>query len=541
MAGQIAPNGSVLILDAGPHFAEPANPGTGVLSRRTLSTQMSLGTWIPSSKASNRGSVFYSYPMYMDTSNPFTSTAQHEARIVGGGSAVNVGAWLRPRLVDWDGFSSETGVQGWTKYDFEPHFQRAERILNVHRDARAYWNKASVLYEQAALSMGIPVFETASNRKNCIFCGHRLNAGMPCKYDSLMGTHLTQIPKAIAAGATLIPNATVTRINVTNKVATGVTYTVNGQTFTANARKLVVVAAGAMGTPLILRDSGVHLTNPNVGMYLRAHPGVPMDVLMPGEDWNTDRGYQWNCHHHVMDRTGQPTDAVVHVSAGFMATTMWVAAAFQIGLFGTPYKNVMRQWRQRAGAFIFAMKPAITGRVTGTIANPIILYPITDPTGVLEPKTMNDLLAAIEQVAAVYKKLGAFSTFPNPTVPTSVLKQQISLFVTTSGALHPQGTCRAGSGPANSVVDTNCMSWDIGNLMINDASVIPNALSANPNAMIMAVSSRASDFVNRQILGAASAPTANDEMVALARAKREAAEREAAAREAADRQGAHRD
>ena len=235
MAGQIAPYGSVLILDAGAYYSEPANPGTGVLSRRTLATQINLGTWIPSSKASNHGSVFYSYPMYMDQSNPFSSTAQHEAMLVGGGSSVNVGAWLRPRLVDWDGFASETGVQGWTKSAFEPHFQRAERILNVHRDDRAYWNKASVLYEQAALSMGIPVFETASNRKGCIFCGHRLNAGMPCKYDSLMSTALTQIPAAIKAGAKLVQNATVTGINITNKIATGVTYTVNGQTFTANA------------------------------------------------------------------------------------------------------------------------------------------------------------------------------------------------------------------------------------------------------------------------------------------------------------------
>src|ERR1700688_740462 len=79
MAGQIAPYGSVLILDAGAYYGDPPNPGTGVLSRRTLSTQMNLGTWIPNSKASNHGSVFFTYPMYMDQSNPFTYTAQHEA------------------------------------------------------------------------------------------------------------------------------------------------------------------------------------------------------------------------------------------------------------------------------------------------------------------------------------------------------------------------------------------------------------------------------------------------------------------------------
>ena len=516
MAGQIAPYGSVLILDAGPSFPEAANPGVGVLSRRKLATQLNLGTWIPDSKNSNRGSVFFAYPMYMDRSNPFSSTAQHEARLVGGGSAVNVGAWLRPRLVDWDGFASETGVTGWTKAAFEPHFQRAERILNVHRDSRAFWNKASVLYEQAALSMGIPIVETASNRKSCIFCGHRLNAGMPCKYDALMSTAVTQIPKAIAAGATLVDNATVVQVNITNKTATGVTYVRNGETITVNANKLVVLSAGAIGTPLILRDSGVYDINTNIGKYLRAHPGVPMDVLLPGNDWGQDRGYQWNIHHQVIDGQGKPMDAVVHASAGFMATTAWVAAAFQIGLFGKPYKDVMRQWRQRAGAFIFAMKPLITGQVSGSLDAPTISYPIATTTGNLEDKTLNDLLAGIRQVAAVYKKVGAFSAFPNPDTPDRVLKQQVSLFVTTSGALHPQGTCRAGSGPGNSVVDTNLMSWDIKNLMCNDASVIPNSLSANPNATIMAVSSRASDFVNQSILGATNAPSAGQEMAQFA-------------------------
>jgi len=44
------------------------------------------------------------------------------------------------------------------------------------------------------------------------------------------------------------------------------------------------------------------------------------------------------------------------------------------------------------------------------------------------------------------------------------------------------------------------MSHDVKNLMCCDASVIPNAISANTNAIIMAIASRASDFVNSQIL-----------------------------------------
>jgi len=233
LVGEIAANASVLLLEAGPDLSGVPNPGVGVLERRKYATQVNLGTYIPDSLDSIAGKAFYAHPMYMDQSNPFTTTPQREPRIVGGGSFVNVGAWLRPRRVDFDGFVDETGVQGWTRAAFEPHFQRAERILNVHRDLRENWNPASVVYEQAAIALGIPVFETASNRKNCIFCGHRLNAGMPCKYDSLMSTAVTQIPKAVKAGMVLVADAVVNKVIITNGRATGVVYTKNGVSVTA--------------------------------------------------------------------------------------------------------------------------------------------------------------------------------------------------------------------------------------------------------------------------------------------------------------------
>ncbi len=499
-AGEVSPYGSVLLLEAGPHPGGEVNPGVGSPERRKFSTQYNLGTFVPDGvTAINRGFNFWAYPMFMDEANPASNAVQREARVVGGGSYINVGAWVRPRLVDWDGFAEETGVEGWTKSAFEPHFKKAERISYVHRDVRANWQKASLLYEQAANSMGIPTFENASNRLHCIFCGQRLNAGVPCKYDSLMGTAMTQIPLAIKNGAKLVPNATVNNIVITNGTATGVTYTVNGETVTANAKKLVVLSAGCIGTPLLMRNAEIHLKNPNVGLYFRAHPGVSMECLLPGVDWNSDRGYQWNLNHYVMDDNGNPMDALIFASAGFATVAPWIIS--EVGFFGQPYKDLMRQYRQRAGAFIFQLKPAISGQVTGTVEQPLIFYPIADTTGALEPKTQADFLAAVRQVGAIMKRMGATWLFPNPDEPTSVLVGQLTQLVTTAGAIHGQGTCRAGKSPTNSVVDTNCMSWDVKNLMCCDASVIPNHISSNPNSMIMALASRAAEYAITNILG----------------------------------------
>ena len=499
LAGEVAPHASVLILEAGPATVGDPAPGFGSpLSRRT-STQINLGQYIPDGvSAINSGKLFYNYPIYMDQSNPVFSAVQREAKIVGGGSQINVGAWIRPLAVDFEGFAEETGVRTWTREDFELHFLKAEQILHVHRDKRENWNPASVLYEQTALSMGIPVMETASNRHRCIFCGHRLDAGMPCKYDSLMSTAVTQIPKAISNGAVLLDNSKVLRVEIENRRATGVTYRRGGETFTARANKLVVLAAGAIGTPAILFDSGVHSLNDNVGRYLRAHPGVAMDALVPGTDWNTDRGYQWNCFHYTM-KGEERLDVIHHASAGFPAATPWVAA--QVGFFGKPYKDLMRRYRERTGVFLFQLKPNMHGRVIGGTSKPVILYQVADTSGLLEPKTLSDLDAAIRQSAEIFRRMGAIATFPNPNEPTAVFHREITQLVTTAGALHPQSTCRAGIDRANSVVDEDCMSHDVDNLMICDASVIPNHIACNPNSMIMAIGSRCSDFVIAQILG----------------------------------------
>jgi choline dehydrogenase-like flavoprotein len=498
LAGEIAAKGSVLILESGPHVKGDANPGVGSPERRKYSTQMTLGNYIPDGMyAVNAGKSFYSYPLYADASTPTSFVILREAKIVGGGSQINVGAWLRPWKVDFDGFAAETGVTGWSKDDFMPHFEHAERTLNVHRNKRDHWNPASVIYEQTARSLGIPTVETASNRKDCIFCGHRNNAGMPCKYDSLMSTAMTQIPRAMQAGATLVDNATVVKVEITDNRATGVIYRKDGQLVTAKARKLVVVAAGAIGTPLILFNSGVNEVNPNVGRYLRAHPGISVEAWVPGNDWNSDRGYQWNVHHFLRNDDGSGGDAVVHASASFPTTSH---LSCQVGDFGRPYKDLMRRWRERCGVWIFHLKPNMHGRVIGSVDGPVVHFPMADRTGLLEPKIMRETLATIRQVGQVFKNMGATTILPNPDTPDAFLKPDVTLRMLGAGLFHSQGTCRAGASAKDSVVDSNCMSHDIANLMCCDASVIPNHINANSNAMVMAVASKCAEFVNRQIL-----------------------------------------
>lgn len=65
--------------------------------------------------------------------------------------------------------------------------------------------------------------------------------------------------EAMEKGATLIPHAKVKRVIVENKTAVGVEYVRNKQTLQAFA-PLTIVSAGGIGSPLILRESGLRGT-----------------------------------------------------------------------------------------------------------------------------------------------------------------------------------------------------------------------------------------------------------------------------------------
>ncbi len=61
---------------------------------------------------------------------------------------------------------------------------------------------------------------------------------------------------------------------------------------------------------------------------------------------------------------------------------------------------------------------------------------------------------------------------------------------------HVQGTCRMGSDPERSVVDSDAQSWDVKRLYVGDGSLVPRTLSVNPSLTIMALADRLADHLD---------------------------------------------
>jgi choline dehydrogenase len=66
---------------------------------------------------------------------------------------------------------------------------------------------------------------------------------------------------------------------------------------------------------------------------------------------------------------------------------------------------------------------------------------------------------------------------------------------TGATAYHPVGTCRMGTDPAQSVVDTQLRVHGIQGLRVADGSVMPSIASTNTNAICIVIGERAADFI----------------------------------------------
>lgn len=85
-------------------------------------------------------------------------------------------------------------------------------------------------------------------------------------------------------------------------------------------------------------------------------------------------------------------------------------------------------------------------------------------------------------------------TRPGPQIETD---NDLLAYAQASGqtAWHTVGTCRMGSDPKNSVVDSELKVHGFKNLRVADASVMPTIASSNTNAPSIMIGERAASFI----------------------------------------------
>lgn len=451
-------------------------------------------------------------------------------RVLGGSSSINAMVYVRGHQNDYAEW--EAAASGWGWNDVEPLFKRMEDWQG-HPDPGRGTNG--------------PLSVSDISGEAHPLCQNYLNAARECQIPTVRdynaaemeGASLYQITtrnglRASASKAYLKPamrrsnlvvktHAHVLRILFEGQTANGIEYRYRNQLAIARARIEVILCAGAVNSPLLMQHSGlgpVDLLNkvgirvksdlPAVGQHMSDHLGADIVCKTRVPTLNQELGPWYGKIkaglQYLLSRRG-PLSLSLNQAGGFIKTSPELDSP-DLQLYFSPvsYTRAPPGTRPLISPDSFPgfligynpCKPTSTGYVEVSSSDP-------DEAPIIQPHYLNsdyDRQMMLAGMHLMRKFLAAPSLrdvveeelFPGPQVQSD---EQMLDFIRDNAwtVFHPCCTCRMGSDPLQSVVDSRLRVHGIQRLRIADASIFPTIPTGNTNAPAIMVGERASDLI----------------------------------------------
>ncbi|MBI2817036.1 MAG: GMC family oxidoreductase [Acidobacteria bacterium] len=360
----------------------------------------------------------------------------------------------------------------WTRENMKEAVEDVVEMFNLRADPEEAYTPGEKLFRETAQSMGYKVQPVLSPRKNCIYCGFH-NEGHACKYDAKSNS-VWYLPIALENGVELIHDAEVKKVIIEKAgaggVVKGVVYQKNGETNEARAEN-VMVACGSWGTPVLLAKSGygpkdelgaaLIVENANVGHNLDGDTSSKVSVMFSQPIKEAGRGTNGSICFLVHDGNYKDGTGTLRISTAEMSYINYphiMAMSEFAPAFGKAHTDFMRRVTTQHGAItvLFNRPPThIKGRVD--LKTGAHIYP-GDPY--IDKRMQEGKEITIE----LLKKMGA-----------EKISNRFPATFKGRGGGHTNGTCRAGSDRANSVINQNFESHEVKGLFVVDASSYPRA------------------------------------------------------------------
>lgn len=403
------------------------------------------------------------------------------ARAVGGTTTFNSATCFRTPPALLERWAREDGLDAWTGEALAPFVAHVEAVLNVCPVPRAVAGRNAQLMERGARRLGWAGELLHRAVRGCVGSGVCASG---CPADAKQHAGNTFLPRAHDAGATTVTGCRVERIALdrSRRRATGVeARAAGGARLRVEASAAVVVAAGTLATPVLLRRSG--LRHAALGANLSLHPATGV----------------WGEFDEPVEMTrGVPQAFGVDEFAdeGFMLEG-WAGSpdllALALPAAGDEHRRVVRAWRH-VGQCGLMIRDRSRGRVRCLPGGGALLrYDV-------EPCDRDLLVRAIAAAAELELAAGAHAVHV-PIAghgPVRTARDLASLRAARPAAralsltaFHPLGTARASADPARGVVDADLRVHGVGGLLVADGSVVPSALGVNPQLTIMSLACRA--------------------------------------------------
>ncbi len=452
-------------------------------------------------------------------------------KVLGGSSSINAMVFIRGQQSDFDGWES-LGNPGWGWRDVFPVYRQIEdysggadawrcvggplSVRNIETDVHPLCHA----FLAAGVEAGLP--------KNADFNG-ATQEGVGIYQITTRDGFRTSSATAFLRPAMKRPNlrletgAQATRILFENKHAVGVTFERGGQSEEIRVNREVILACGAVNSPLLLQLSGI-----GDGALLRRHGiDVVHDVGAVGRNLQDHVGVDYFYRSNVptlndvlrpwigrlsvglryLLRRDGPLSLSINQAGGFFRSNPTIENP-NIQLYFSPvsYTRVPSGTRAMMSpdpypGFLIGVsncRPTSRGFLQIRSADPLA-PPEIHPGYLSTEHDIGEMLQAVRFI----RKLAASGPLaavieeevrPGPDVTSDeALIDDIRARAGT--VFHPSGTCRMGPDPASAVVDPRLRVHGLDNLRVIDASIFPTVTSGNTNAPSIMVGARGAEFV----------------------------------------------
>lgn len=405
-------------------------------------------------------------------------------RAVGGSSLVTGGVCFRVPDSVCRVWAREMGLSDLTPEGLDPYYRRVEEAVHVEEVPVDLRSRSTALFAEGAERLGISVKSMKRNTRGCNGCG-RCNFG--CPHGAKMSVDLSYMPRALARGARIWSDTLVEQVRVEHDRVIGVRGRFlnreggkPGDAFTVRASS-VVVAAGAVHTPLLLARSGLAGRSGMLGRNLTLHPGFRVFATFD----ERVAGWQGALQSTFIDDF-EPD--------GITLTSLFVP----IGVLAATMPGIGPEHVQRAkeiphlamfGGIIHDHGGGRIWRVPGR--EPVISYRMDRGDRAKIPTIIRRMAEIFFAAGAKQVYLPVMGLAPvDADGLRAVDLEHVPARRIECSSQHPLGSCRMGTDPDTSVVDPFGRVWGVKGLYIADGSIVPTSLGVNPQLSIMTLATR---------------------------------------------------
>jgi choline dehydrogenase-like flavoprotein len=439
--------------------------------------------------------------LYMNGSVTLSQDQQftfRQGRAVGGSTVVNNSVCIKPTGVWWDKYIVERWHQKGIYLDWDSLHETYDDIATLVNarpiDPRVLTPAARTVREgfECLRSAQVTAIGLAPvNTVGCIGCS-RCNVG--CQYEAKQSMLTSVLPRFVHAGGEIVANASVDSLVFRNGRVTGARISdASGQKYVIEADKFVLATGAYASTKVLWRSGYLGAINGlrTVGKQFSVNLGSPVTGVFPEPQYGM---------------RGQQVGYVMEVPNERMIIETAFAQPAVVGLMAPQWGQAFQQKVVQRIDHLATAVPVLASSTYGHIKRGML-----GSSGFVIDYTVSDddwlrLQRGMRLVAQAMFARGATEIFINrfdAATLTSSDDRELDEYFSGLGAgnfvhvesAHMQGGNVLAGKPGRGVVDRTMRLFDVENLWICDASVIPAPITVNIAMTVMALSRYAAPYV----------------------------------------------